>query len=139
MTTRDNYFDKLITTYFDRLWANEAYLGSMGQMLKQSFAARQHWNKQLEQFWSMWQLPNQEMQQRTLHGINTLLTEWRFEQEETNERLGQMEQDIAEMKQLVAQMAAAEPARAKAAAGDARPAARPAKGDDKNGKNGGQG
>lgn len=106
MTTRDNYFDKLITTYFDRLWANEAYLGGMGQLLKQSFAARQQWNKQLEQFWSLWQLPNQEMQQRTLHGINTLLSEWRFEQEETNERLSQMENDIAELKDLVAAMVA---------------------------------
>lgn len=104
MTTRDNSFDKLITTYFDRLWSNEAYLTGMGQLLKQSFAVRQQWNKNLEQFWSLWQLPNQEMQQRTLHGINTLLTEWRFEQEETSERLNQMEQDIAELKQLVTQM-----------------------------------
>lgn len=109
MTTRDNHFDKLITTYFDRLWANETYLGGMGQLLKQSFAVRQQWNKNLEQFWSLWQLPNQEMQQRTLHGINTLLSEWRFEQEESNERLTQMESDIAEMKQMIAQLAAAQP------------------------------
>lgn len=103
MTSRENQFDKLITTYFDRLWANEAYLGAMGGLLKQSFAARAQWNKQLEQFWSAWQLPNQEMQQRTLHGVNTLLTEWRFEQEEVNERLAKMESDIAELKDLVAQ------------------------------------
>ncbi len=103
MTSRENHFDKLITTYFDRLWANEAYLGAMGGLLKQSFAARAQWNKQLEQFWSAWQLPNQEMQQRTLHGVNTLLTEWRFEQEEVNERLAKMESDIAELKDLVAQ------------------------------------
>lgn len=108
MTTRDNYFDKLITGYFDRLWANEAYLGTMGGLLKQSFAVRQQWNKQLEQLWSLWQLPNQEMQQRTLHGINTLLSEWRFEQEESNERLGKMEEDIAELRRLVSEMATAQ-------------------------------
>lgn len=115
MTTRDNHFDKLITTYFDRLWANETYLGGMGQLLKQSFAVRQQWNKNLEQFWSLWQLPNQEMQQRTLHGINTLLSEWRFEQEESNERLTQMESDLAEMKQMIAQLAAAQQPKADAA------------------------
>ena len=121
MSTRDNYFDKLITSYFDRLWANEAYLGSMGGLLKQSFAVRQQWNKQLEQLWSLWQLPNQEMQQRTLHGINTLLSEWRFEQEESNERLDQtnerlvkMEQDLAELKSLVSQAIAQPKAAAKA-------------------------
>lgn len=123
MTTRENFFDKLITTYFDKLWANEAYLGGMGNMLKQSFTARQQWNKNLEQFWSIWQLPNQEMQQRTLHGINTLLSEWRFEQEEVNDRLGQMEQDISELKQMVAQIAAS-PATAPVTAGAAEPAAK---------------
>ncbi|HEY9843418.1 MAG: hypothetical protein ACAI44_39250 [Candidatus Sericytochromatia bacterium] len=112
MTTRDTAFDKLISTFFDRLWANEAYLGGMGQLMKQNFAMRQQWNKNLEQFWSLWQLPNQEMQQRTLHGVNTLLSEYRFEQEETNERLAKMEQDMAELKAMITELAKADKAQA---------------------------
>ena len=141
MSTRENSFDKLITTYFDRLWANEAYLGTMGGLLKQSFAARAQWNKNLEQFWSLWQLPNQEMQQRTLHGVNTLLTEARFEQEEVNDRLAKMESDLAELKDLVAQAVkqpAAQPA-AVAKAADQSAHKGSEKGSDKSGhKNGGQ-
>lgn len=111
MSTRENYFDKMISSYFDRLWANEAYLDAMGGLLKQSFNMRKQWNKQLEQFWELWQLPNQAMQQRTLHGVNTLLSEWRFEQEEVNERLDRMEQNIAELREIMAaQASAAKPA-----------------------------
>lgn len=115
MSSRENFFDKLVSTYFDRLWANEAYLDTMGQLMKQSFGVRQQWNKQLEEFWSLCQLPNQAMQQKTLHGINTLLSEWRFEQEESNERLERLETQIAELRDIVAKLA--EPAKASKATG----------------------
>ena len=115
MSSRENYFDKLVSSYFDRLWANEAYLDTMGQLMKQSFSARQQWNKQLEDFWGLCQLPNQAMQQKTLHGINTLLSEWRFEQEESNDRLERMESQIAELHEIVAKLA--EPAKVSKANG----------------------
>jgi uncharacterized coiled-coil protein SlyX len=94
---RENYFDQLVTTYFDQLWANPFYLKGMGDLLKNSFTLRQQWNKQVEQLLSLWQLPNQDMQQRTLHTLNTLLSEWRFEQEEMNERLSALEGQLAEL------------------------------------------
>ncbi len=100
---RENYFDKMVTTYFDQLWANPHYLNFMGKNLKNSFAMRQQWNKQVEKLWEIWQLPNQEMQQRTLHQVNTLVSESRFENEEVQERLDKMESELAEIKALLSQ------------------------------------
>lgn len=96
---RDQHFDKLVASYFDNLWSNKSYLETMGQLMKGQFALRQQWNKNVEQLLSFWQLPNQQMQQRTLHQINTLLSEWRFEQEELSSRLERIEQDLAALKQ----------------------------------------
>lgn len=98
--SREKEFDKTITSLFDSLWGSDAYLGWMGQMMKMNVEWRKQWNKNMESFLTIFQLPNQEMQQRTLHQITTLLTEWRFEQEELNERIGQIENDIAELKEL---------------------------------------
>ena len=99
--TREDQFDKLISTYFDRLWANPFYLNFMGTNLKQMFTLRQQLNKQLEEIWSLLQLPNQQMQQRMMHLLNTLTSEWRFEQEEVNERLAGLEAELAEVKALL--------------------------------------
>lgn len=99
--TREDQFDKLISTYFDRLWANPFYLNFMGTNLKQMFTLRQQLNKQLEEIWSLLQLPNQQMQQRMMHLLNTLTSEWRFEQEEVNERLAGLEAELAEIKALL--------------------------------------
>ena len=99
--SRDDQFDKLISTFFDRLWANPFYLNMMGSNLKNMFAVRQQLNKQLEALWSLLQLPNQQMQQRMMHLLNTLTSEWRFEQEEMNERLSAMENELAEIKSLL--------------------------------------
>lgn len=98
---RENYFDNLVTTYFDQLWANPIYLNGMGQLMKGNFALRQQWNKQLEELLNLWQLPNQKMQQRTLHTLNTLMSEWRFEKDELQDRLEQMESDLSELKELM--------------------------------------
>lgn len=100
---RENHFDNLMTAYFDQLWASPLYLKGMGDLLKNSFSLRQQWNKNVEQWLSLWQLPNQELQQRTLHTLNTLLSEWRFEQEETNARLEALESQLAELRALVAE------------------------------------
>lgn len=100
--TRENQFDKLIGTYFDQLWSNPLYLNGMGQLMRNNLALRQQWNKQMETLLSLWQLPNQQMQQRTLHQINTLLSEWRFERDELNERLDSMESELANLKAAVA-------------------------------------
>jgi len=95
---RDQYFDKLVASYFDNLWSNNGYLETMGQLMKGQFALRQQWNKNVEQLLSFWQLPNQQLQQRTLHQINTLLSEWRFEQEELVSRLERIEHELASLK-----------------------------------------
>lgn len=100
--TRENYIDKLIGTYFDQLWRNPFYLNGMGQLMRNNLALRQQWNKQMETLLSLWQLPNQQMQQRTLHQVNTLLSEWRFERDELNDRLDTMEKDLAELKAALA-------------------------------------
>lgn len=99
--SRDDQFDQLISTFFDRLWANPFYLNMMGSNLKNMFSVRQQLNKQLEELWSLLQLPNQQMQQRMMHLLNTLTSEWRFEQEEMNERLSAMESELAEIKSLL--------------------------------------
>ncbi len=99
--TREDQFDQLIANYFDRLWANPFYLSMMGTNLKNLFALRQQWNKQLEELWSLLQLPNQQMQQRMMHLLNTLTSEWRFEQEEMNARLSDIEAELAEIKSLL--------------------------------------
>ena len=59
------------------------------------------WPVSRKQLWSFWQLPNQQLQQRTLHQINTLLSEWRFEQEELNARIEDLEGELAEIKSLL--------------------------------------
>lgn len=99
--TREDQFDQLIANYFDRLWANPFYLNMMGTNLKNLFALRQQWNKQLEELWSLLQLPNQHMQQRMMHVLNTLTSEWRFEQEEMSARLSDIEAELAEIKSLL--------------------------------------
>ena len=90
--------DKMIAEFFDRLWKNPNYLDMMGQMMKKNLTVQKQWNENMESLWKFWQLPNQSMQQRTLHQINTLLTEFRFEQEELNERLERIESDISALK-----------------------------------------
>lgn len=95
---RDNYFDQFLTKYFDNLWANDAYLGVVSKNLDVMFEARKQWNKNMESLLNTFQLPNQQMQQRTLHTVNTLLTEWRFEQEELKLRLDKIEKEIDELK-----------------------------------------
>lgn len=52
----------------------------------------------METVLSLLELPNQKMQQKILHNVNTLLTEWRFEQEELKYRLEKIESDIEELK-----------------------------------------
>jgi hypothetical protein len=96
--TRENQIDKMIGTFFDNLWSNPFYLDGMGKLMHNNLAMRQQWNKQMESLLSLWQLPNQQMQQRTLHQVNTLLTEWRFERDELNERLDGMEAELAALK-----------------------------------------
>lgn len=97
-TKRDGQLDKVITNYFDNLWSNNAYLDGMSKSLDVVFETRKQWNKNMETFLSLFQLPNQQMQQRTLHAVNTLLTEWRFEQEELKLRLDKIEREIEELK-----------------------------------------
>lgn len=109
--TRENQIDKLIGTYFDQLWSNPFYLNGMGQLMRNNLALRQQWNKQMESLLSLWQLPNQQMQQRTLHQINTLLSEWRFERDELNERLDSMESELASLKATVSSKSKEEPKR----------------------------
>lgn len=99
--SREDQFDQLIGTFFDRLWANPFYLNLMGSNLKSVFTLRQQLNKQLEELWSLLQLPNQNMQQRMMHLLNTVTSEWRFEQEEMNERLSAIENELAEIKSLL--------------------------------------
>ena len=99
--SREDAFDQMISTFFDRLWANPLYLNMMGSNLKNVFNLRQQLNKQLEELWSLLQLPNQQMQQRMMHLLNTLTSEWRFEQEEMNERLSAIENELAEIKSLL--------------------------------------
>jgi hypothetical protein len=119
--SRDDQFDQLISTFFDRLWANPFYLNMMGSNLKNMFAVRQQLNKQLEELWSLLQLPNQQMQQRMMHLLNTLTSEWRFEQEEMNERLSAMESELAEIKSLL-HAQNAESAKQNSAKPDVKPA-----------------
>lgn len=95
---RDNYFDQFLTKYFDNLWANDAYLDVVSKNLDVMFEARKQWNKNMEGLLNTFQLPNQQMQQKTLHTVNTLLTEWRFEQEELKLRLDKIEREIDELK-----------------------------------------
>lgn len=95
---RDNYFDQFLTRYFDNLWSNDAYLDVVSKNLDVMFEVRKQWNKNMETLLNTFQLPNQQMQQRTLHAVNTLLTEWRFEQEELKLRLEKIEKEIDELK-----------------------------------------
>lgn len=101
--SREKEFDKTVTTFFDNLWRNDAYLGWMGQIMKMHFEMRRQWNKNIMAWLEFFQIPTQDMQQRTLHQLNTLLTEWRFEQEELNERLNSIEQALATLKTGVKQ------------------------------------
>ncbi len=91
---RDNYFDKFWGTYFDNLWSNNAYLDVMSKFINQSLDVRKQWNKNMEGLLSLFQLPNQEVQQKILHMVNTLVYEWRFEQDELKYRLTKLEEQI---------------------------------------------
>lgn len=95
---RDNYFDKVVSTYFDNLWESPAYLDMMGNYMNKMYEVRKQWNKNMEGFLSLMQLPNQELQQKTLHTVNTLLYEWRFEQDELKSRIEKIEEDIKVLK-----------------------------------------
>ncbi|MFN8575343.1 MAG: hypothetical protein U0354_00665 [Candidatus Sericytochromatia bacterium] len=95
---RDNYFDKLVTTYFDNLWESPAYLDMMSNYMNSLYKMRTQWNKNMENFLSIMQLPNQELQQKTLHTVNTLLYEWRFEQDELKSKIEKIEEDIQNLK-----------------------------------------
>lgn len=103
--SRENYIDKLIGRYFEQLWSNPFYLHSMGQLMRQHLLLRQQWNKQMENLLAFWQLPNQHMQQRILHQINTLLSEWRFERDELHERLATLERELVELKATLSNQA----------------------------------
>lgn len=91
---RDDFVDKMVTKFFDNLWVNPTYLDLMSKNLDVTFELRKNWNKNMETVLSLFELPNQKMQQKTLHNLNTLLTEWRFEQEELKLRLDKIEKDI---------------------------------------------
>jgi len=95
---RDNYFDKVVSTYFDNLWESPAYLDMMGNYMNKMYEVRKQWNKNMENFLSVMQLPNQELQQKTLHTVNTLLYEWRFEQDELKAKIEKIEEDIKVLK-----------------------------------------
>jgi hypothetical protein len=95
---RDNYFDKLVSTYFDNLWESPAYLDMMSNYMNSLYKVRSQWNKNMENFLSVMQLPNQELQQKTLHTVNTLLYEWRFEQDELKYKIEKIEEDIQKLK-----------------------------------------
>ena len=95
---RDSLFDNFVTTYFDNLWTNSGYLDLMGKNLDLFFNAKKQWNKNMENLLNLLQLPNQTMQQKILHSLNTLIAEYRFENEEMKERIGQLEKEIKELK-----------------------------------------
>lgn len=95
---RDNYFDKVVATYFDNLWASPAYLDVMSNYMNSLYKMRSQWNKNMETLLSLMQLPNQELQQKTLHTVNTLLYEWRFEQDELKSKIEKIEEDIKNLK-----------------------------------------
>lgn len=95
---RDNYFDKLVSTYFDNLWVSPPYLDMMSNYMNSLYKMRGQWNKNMETLLSLMQLPNQELQQKTLHSVNTLLYEWRFEQEELKSKIEKIEEDIQNLK-----------------------------------------
>lgn len=95
---RDNYFDKVVGTYFDNLWASPAYLDVMSNYMNSLYQVRKQWNKNMEGLLALMQLPNQELQQKTLHTVNTLLYEWRFEQDELKSRIEKIEEDIKTLK-----------------------------------------
>ena len=104
MPKREDQFAQFIAAYFDRLWANPTYLGFMGKNLRELFELRKQFNHTFETLWGLLNLPNQNMQQRTLHLLNTLTSEWRFEQEETDARLSHLEEDLAEIKRDLKQL-----------------------------------
>ena len=95
---REDMVDKFVTKFFDNLWVNSAYLDLVSKNLDFAFEMRKAWNKNMETVLSVLELPNQKMQQKILHNVNTLLTEWRFEQEELKIRLDKIEQDIEMLK-----------------------------------------
>ena len=95
---KDNYFDKVVSTYFDNLWESPVYLDAMGGYMNKMYEVRKQWNKNMENFLAVMQLPNQELQQKTLHTVNTLLYEWRFEQDELKSKIEKIEDDIKILK-----------------------------------------
>lgn len=105
---RDDFVDKMVTKFFDNLWVNPTYLDLMSKNLDVAFDLRKNWNKNMETILSLFELPNQKMQQKTLHNLNTLLTEWRFEQEELKIRLDKIEKDIEALAKSTPQVATEE-------------------------------
>lgn len=105
---RDDFVDKMVTKFFDNLWVNPTYLDLMSKNLDVAFDLRKNWNKNMETILSLFELPNQKMQQKTLHNLNTLLTEWRFEQEELKIRLDKIEKDIDALAKSTTQVATEE-------------------------------
>lgn len=105
---RDDFVDKMVTKFFDNLWVNPTYLDLMSKNLDVAFDLRKNWNKNMETILSLFELPNQKMQQKTLHNLNTLLTEWRFEQEELKIRLDKIEKDIDALAKSIPQVATEE-------------------------------
>ncbi|MFN8672393.1 MAG: hypothetical protein U0457_10005 [Candidatus Sericytochromatia bacterium] len=95
---REDLMDKFVTKFFDNLWTNSAYLDLVSKNLDMAFEAKKAWNKNMETMLAFFELPNQKLQQKTLHNVNTLLTEWRFEQEELKLRLDKIESDMELLK-----------------------------------------
>ena len=95
---RDNFFDKFVTSYFDNLWNSNFYLDSMSKSLDTMFEMKKNWNQNMESMLSLLQLPNQQMQQKTLHALNSLTSEWRFENDELKYKIEKLEQEISELK-----------------------------------------
>ncbi len=100
---REVALDRLIAGTADRLWQNPLLLKLMGKNVKEVLVLQQQWNQVLLDLWALLQLPNQQMQQRMMHLLQMLTTEWRFEQEDTRERLEKIELELAEIKALLKQ------------------------------------
>lgn len=95
---KENYLEKFIDVYFDLLWKSPVYLDIMSSLLKGAFEGRKQWNKNLESLLTILQLPTNRMQQRILYNLNTLLSEWRFEQEDIKDRLEKIEEELQNIK-----------------------------------------
>jgi len=96
-----DYFEKFLNSYFDLLWKSPAYLEIVSNILKVGFESRRQWNKNMESALTIFQLPTNRMQQRILYNINTLLNEWRFEQDDVKDRLSRIEEELKSIKNLM--------------------------------------